>query len=48
MPFLTVPGMLGRELVRVPMAHDRAGWSLDVDALDTAFATSGAPLRAQD
>jgi cysteine-S-conjugate beta-lyase len=44
MPFLTVPGMLGRELVRVPMAHDGDGWSLDLDALDAAFATSGAKL----
>jgi cysteine-S-conjugate beta-lyase len=44
MPFLTVPGMLGRELVRVPMAHSGSGWSLDLDALDTAFATSGAKL----
>ncbi|HEY2224386.1 MalY/PatB family protein [Actinomycetospora sp.] len=44
MPFLTVPGMLGRELVRVPMGHDDGGWSLDVDALDAAFARSGAKL----
>jgi cystathionine beta-lyase len=44
MPFLTVPGMLGRELVRVPMAHDDGGWALDLDALDAAFATSAAKL----
>jgi cystathionine beta-lyase len=44
MPFLTVPGMLGRELVRVPMARDAGRWSLDLDALDRAFATSGAKL----
>ena len=31
MPFLTVPGMLGRELVRVPMARDQDRWSLDLD-----------------
>ncbi|HEY2192584.1 MAG TPA: aminotransferase class I/II-fold pyridoxal phosphate-dependent enzyme [Actinomycetospora sp.] len=50
MPFLRVPGMLDRELVRVPMAHDKADepadgdWSLDLDALDAAFSTSGAGL----
>ncbi|MCD2195505.1 aminotransferase class I/II-fold pyridoxal phosphate-dependent enzyme [Actinomycetospora endophytica] len=44
MPFLTVPGMLGRELVRVPMAHDGGSWSLDLDVLDAAFASSGSKL----
>jgi cysteine-S-conjugate beta-lyase len=44
MPFLRVPGMLDRELVRVPMAHDQRGWALDLDALDRAIAASGAKL----
>ncbi|MEJ2869185.1 aminotransferase class I/II-fold pyridoxal phosphate-dependent enzyme [Actinomycetospora sp. OC33-EN08] len=42
MPFLTVPGMLGREMVSVPMARDP--FALDLDALDDAFRTSGAEL----
>ncbi|NMO93819.1 MalY/PatB family protein [Actinomycetospora sp. TBRC 11914] len=42
MPFLRVPAMLDRELVRVPLARD--GWTLDPDALDAAFAASGAGL----
>jgi cysteine-S-conjugate beta-lyase len=44
MPFLRVPGMLDRELVRVPMARDAGRWALDLDALDAAFASSGATL----
>ncbi len=38
MPFLTVPAMLGRELVQVPMARDGARCVLDLDAIDRAFA----------
>jgi len=38
MPFLTVPAMLGRELVQVPMARDGARFVLDLDAIDRAFA----------
>jgi cystathionine beta-lyase len=44
MPFLRVPGMLDRELVRVPMARDAGRWALDLDALDATFASSGATL----
>jgi cystathionine beta-lyase len=44
MPFLTVPGMLGRDLVRVPMAHSDGVWGLDLEALDAAFAASGSKL----
>lgn len=42
MPFLTVPGRLGREMVPVPMTT--APFALDLDALDAAFASSGARL----
>ncbi|WP_433803434.1 MalY/PatB family protein [Actinomycetospora sp. CA-084318] len=42
MPFLTVPGRLGREMVPVPMARDP--FTLDLDALDAAFASSGSKL----
>ena len=38
MPFLTVPAMLDRELVQVPMARDGARCVLDLDAIDRAFA----------
>lgn len=43
MPFLTVPGMLGRERIDAPMARDGRGWALDFDAVDAAFA-AGARL----
>ena len=43
MPFLTVPGMLDRELVQVPMARDGGRFVLDLDAIDRAFA-AGAGL----
>ncbi|HWN27290.1 MAG TPA: aminotransferase class I/II-fold pyridoxal phosphate-dependent enzyme, partial [Actinomycetospora sp.] len=38
MPFLTVPGMLDRELVQVPMPRDGGRFVLDLDAIDRAFA----------
>jgi cysteine-S-conjugate beta-lyase len=38
MPFLTVPAMLDRSLVQVPMARDGARFVLDLDAIDRAFA----------
>lgn len=41
MPFLTVPAMLDRELVRVPMARDGSRFSLDLDGLDRALAHGG-------
>lgn len=46
MPFLTVPARLGREMVPVPMARSTgpAPFALDLDALDAAFARSGARL----
>ncbi|MFC5062472.1 MalY/PatB family protein [Actinomycetospora atypica] len=47
MPFLTVPGRLGRELVPVPMAPasgPSSRWALDLDALDAAFTATGSKL----
>lgn len=44
MPFLTVPGMLGRERIDVPMVSDGAGWALDLDAVDAAFAAGAGVL----
>ncbi|CAA9252922.1 MAG: Cystathionine beta-lyase, type II [uncultured Actinomycetospora sp.] len=43
MPFLTVPGMVDRELVQVPMARSGGTFVLDLDAIDRAFA-AGAGL----
>lgn len=44
MPFLTVPGMLGRERIDVPLVRDGAGWALDVDAVDAALAAGAGVL----
>jgi cystathionine beta-lyase len=41
MPFLTVPGALGRELIQVPMASHSGRYVYDLDALDAAFAAGG-------
>ncbi len=41
MPFLALPGDLGRELLVVPMVEVGGRWSLDLDALDRAFAAGG-------
>ena len=38
MPFLTVPGMLGRERLDAPMVRDGAGWALDLDAVERCLA----------
>ncbi|GAA4861567.1 MalY/PatB family protein [Actinomycetospora straminea] len=38
MPFLTVPAMLDRPLVQVPMARAGGRLALDLDAIDRAFA----------
>lgn len=38
MPFLPMLEWLGNPVVQVPMVRDGAGWSLDEDALDAAFA----------
>jgi cystathionine beta-lyase len=45
MPFLTLPAVHGREIIQVPMLRedDRpgAGWRLDLDGIDRAFADGG-------
>jgi len=41
MPFLSVPGALGRDLIQVPMTSDAGRYSYDLDALDAAFAAGG-------
>jgi len=46
MPFLTVPGILGREVIQVPMALDSsrpgsARYVLDLDRVDAAFRRGG-------
>ncbi|CAN5333045.1 aminotransferase class I/II-fold pyridoxal phosphate-dependent enzyme [soil metagenome] len=41
MPFLTVPGALGRDLIQVPMARDGGRYTYDLAALDAAFAAGG-------
>jgi cystathionine beta-lyase len=41
MPFLSVPGQLGREIIQVRM-HEEAGFfTLDLDAIDAAFRAGG-------
>lgn len=44
MPFLTVPAMLGRELVQVPMATGGGRFVLDLDEIDRALAAGGGLL----
>ena len=41
MPFLTVPGGLGREIIQVPMATDGGRLVLDLDGIDAAFKRGG-------
>ncbi len=42
MPFLTVPGFLGRQIIQVRMRGDDAGFfTLDLDAIDDAFRRGG-------
>jgi cysteine-S-conjugate beta-lyase len=41
MPFLTVPAVLGRRVVEVPMTTTDDGWSLDLDAIGRALAPAG-------
>jgi cysteine-S-conjugate beta-lyase len=42
MPFLTVPGLLGREIIQVRMRDDGAGFfALDLDAIEDAFRVGG-------
>lgn len=44
MPFLTVPGAMGREIVQVPGRLESGRWALDLDGLDRAFAAGGGTL----
>jgi cystathionine beta-lyase len=41
MPFLTVPGALGREIIQVPMAAGAGRYVLDLDGIDAAFKAGG-------
>lgn len=41
MPFLTVPGSLGRSILEVPMAVEDGRYVYDLDALDAAFRAGG-------
>ena len=41
MPFLSVPGYLGREIIQVPMHGDRGFFTLDLDRIDDAFRAGG-------
>lgn len=41
MPFLDLPGALGRELRQVPLTRDSSGWHLDLDRLDAALDGAG-------
>ncbi|MFV0252350.1 MAG: MalY/PatB family protein [Beutenbergiaceae bacterium] len=41
MPFLTIPQLLDREIIQVPLACTDGYYSYDLDALDAAFAAGG-------
>jgi cysteine-S-conjugate beta-lyase len=41
MPFLSVPGFLGREIIQVPMRGDRGFFTLDLDRIAAAFRAGG-------
>ncbi len=41
MPFLTLPGFCGRELIQVPMLDDGTRYVLDLDGIGAAFAAGG-------
>jgi len=41
MPFLSVPGVLGREIIQVPMRGDDGFFTLDLDRIDAAFRRGG-------
>lgn len=41
MPFLTLPAVLGREVIEVPMARDGDRYGYDLDALDAAYRAGG-------
>lgn len=36
-PFLTAPGLAGRELISVPLVEQRGGWEMDLEALEKAI-----------
>lgn len=44
MPFLTVPAVLSRERIDVPMVRDGRGWALDLDAVAAALAAGAGML----
>jgi cystathionine beta-lyase len=41
MPFLAVPGFLGREIIQVPMRDDDGFFTFDLDAISSAFRAGG-------
>ena len=41
MPFLMVPGYLGREIIQVPMHNDAGFFTLDLGAIEDAFRAGG-------
>ena len=41
MPFLTVPGFLGREIIQVPMRGQDGFFTFDLDAIEDAFRAGG-------
>jgi cystathionine beta-lyase len=41
MPFLTVPGMLGRDTIQIEMIQSDGRWVYDLDALEGAYAAGG-------
>jgi cysteine-S-conjugate beta-lyase len=41
MPFLAVPGLLGREIIQAPMRDDAGFFTLDFDAISGAFRAGG-------
>ena len=45
MPFLTVPARHGRSVIEVPLAHDGARETLDLDAIESALAQALPPPR---
>ncbi len=44
MPFLTLPGFFGREMIQVPMLQTNGKWELDYAGIDAAFAAGGGAL----
>ncbi|WP_309065747.1 MalY/PatB family protein [Microbacterium sp.] len=44
MPFLSVPPMLGREVIEVPMVRRDGVWRLDLDGIQRAFGEGGGCL----